>query len=112
MLNESFSVIFKHREFRVIMKSCEEEASDCWALAALENECGMTENRHEMASWNMNLISHLLPLVASGVDDFVEEKLCLPPKIETEGQDTVILYLFFVSEVRINFDSLSGFYFR
>ena len=51
---------------------------------------------------------------ASGplVDDFVEEKLCLPPKIETEGQDTVILYLFFVSEVRINFDSLSGFYFR
>ena len=51
---------------------------------------------------------------ASGplVDDFVEEILCLPPKIETEGQDTVILYLFFVSEVRINFDSLSGFYFR
>ena len=39
--------------FRVIMKSWEE-------ASALENECGMTENRHEMASWNMNLISHLL----------------------------------------------------
>ena len=56
----------------------------------------------------MNLISHLLPRIASGVDDVVEEKLCLPPKIETEGQDTVILYLFSFLKCELTLTAYQG----